>query len=437
MMSFTAIILFCATVSAVASTCVPRLELERIQQEFGDGKIRVVCPNTTRSCRKINIADGFCDYYNNNCVCDWDGGDCCKGNQQQNASKYCSACNDRLCRCRDPKSSQTPKLFEGESLTFDCPDGFHKNPIKSTCTSDGFVHVRATTVAGETEVQLGCVPVSPDASCFTFANSTKLGCSLQEIDHDACVKMISHMLHLSHIGKSYQDILQSDISTVDFTIQYLLYLNFLSLSLELLVLAGLVLSCFPKHAKASGKEKKWISFANIGVNISTVIITIIVITPAQRVVDSGCINSREDAYKGLGRVTGTLVNAIVVGCIELVTNAVKLIVLLFKRKKKKKNKRPGVSDVLLSVLEVALGTVKQILVFMAQPGLEQVFVDALTFEDTSWCYYCMHGADSGIKADYLDKRDATKISSFVLVLVFAILFLVWMRVKPTKVGIKR
>ena len=38
--------------------------------------------------------DDYCDDENNNCGCDWDGGDCCGSNVD---TEYCSACE-----CLDP-----------------------------------------------------------------------------------------------------------------------------------------------------------------------------------------------------------------------------------------------------------------------------------------------------------------------------------------------
>merc|ERR1712032_1071722 len=47
--------------------------------------------------------DGKCDDGNNNCACDWDGGDCCKLNKPK-AKKHCS-----LCQCLDPKAKASAK----------------------------------------------------------------------------------------------------------------------------------------------------------------------------------------------------------------------------------------------------------------------------------------------------------------------------------------
>merc|ERR1712178_131209 len=44
--------------------------------------------------------DGNCDDENNNCRCDWDGGDCCeKSNGGAVKTKYCKAC-----QCLDPEN---------------------------------------------------------------------------------------------------------------------------------------------------------------------------------------------------------------------------------------------------------------------------------------------------------------------------------------------
>ena len=43
--------------------------------------------------------DGACDDNNNNCGCEWDGGDCCGENVD---TTYCS-----VCECLDPNASPT------------------------------------------------------------------------------------------------------------------------------------------------------------------------------------------------------------------------------------------------------------------------------------------------------------------------------------------
>ena len=49
-------------------------------------------PSTTTTagaCNQVWIADGFCDDYNNNLDCSYDGGDCCGSNVN---TQYCSVC---------------------------------------------------------------------------------------------------------------------------------------------------------------------------------------------------------------------------------------------------------------------------------------------------------------------------------------------------------
>lgn len=43
------------------------------------------------------FGDGFCDDYNNNCGCGWDGGDCCGDSGKNMQYNYCSDC-----ACLDP-----------------------------------------------------------------------------------------------------------------------------------------------------------------------------------------------------------------------------------------------------------------------------------------------------------------------------------------------
>ena len=45
--------------------------------------------------------DNICDDENNNCGCEWDGGDCCGSNVNTN---YCSACE-----CLDPNAAGSRK----------------------------------------------------------------------------------------------------------------------------------------------------------------------------------------------------------------------------------------------------------------------------------------------------------------------------------------
>ena len=46
-------------------------------------------------CKSLNeVGDGFCDDYNNNHMCEYDGGDCCDSNANHN---YC-----KTCQCLDP-----------------------------------------------------------------------------------------------------------------------------------------------------------------------------------------------------------------------------------------------------------------------------------------------------------------------------------------------
>ena len=66
-----------------------------------------------------HVGDDFCDDENNNCGCDWDGGDCCGKNKH---STYCE-----VCACLDPAVNDGPdhvNCVQGcDSLTF-YADGF-------------------------------------------------------------------------------------------------------------------------------------------------------------------------------------------------------------------------------------------------------------------------------------------------------------------------
>ena len=55
-------------------------------------------------------SDGFCDDANNNCGCEWDGGDCCGSNVNTN---YCSACE-----CLDPIAARS-QYASNQNTAFD------------------------------------------------------------------------------------------------------------------------------------------------------------------------------------------------------------------------------------------------------------------------------------------------------------------------------
>merc|ERR1712037_1045827 len=69
------------------------------------GKVLKKTPKCSGRCKAHFTfkGDGFCDDANNNCACDWDGGDCCKLNKPK-AKKHCS-----LCQCLDPKAKASAK----------------------------------------------------------------------------------------------------------------------------------------------------------------------------------------------------------------------------------------------------------------------------------------------------------------------------------------
>ena len=47
-------------------------------------------------CKSLNeVGDGFCDDYNNNHMCEYDGGDCC--------GSFVNQSNCTICLCLDPK----------------------------------------------------------------------------------------------------------------------------------------------------------------------------------------------------------------------------------------------------------------------------------------------------------------------------------------------
>merc|ERR1712032_1222364 len=81
--------------------------------------------------------DGNCDDENNNCGCKWDGGDCCKKTVKGGSvsTKYC-----KQCKCLDPK---------GVHLV-DAPGGVAQRSTKETATAT----TRTTTAAAITTVAI-------------------------------------------------------------------------------------------------------------------------------------------------------------------------------------------------------------------------------------------------------------------------------------------
>ena len=57
----------------------------------------------TGTCENLGWkGDGFCDDVNNNCGCDWDGGDCCGNNVN---TYYCTKCD-----CLDPNAAENLQI---------------------------------------------------------------------------------------------------------------------------------------------------------------------------------------------------------------------------------------------------------------------------------------------------------------------------------------
>merc|ERR1712037_1033008 len=68
-----------------------------------DPKLKTKCAGKCE--HAIHKKDGRCDDGNNNCGCDWDGGDCCGSSKDKLQFSYCTAC-----KCLDPsKAKKCPK----------------------------------------------------------------------------------------------------------------------------------------------------------------------------------------------------------------------------------------------------------------------------------------------------------------------------------------
>merc|ERR1712051_211445 len=85
-------------------------------------KKKAGCKKSDSCGAKLYVGDGRCDDENNNCGCDWDNGDCCGSSGDKLQFKYC-----KTCKCLDPSKAkascsgtcQTP-TFKGDKR---CDDG--------------------------------------------------------------------------------------------------------------------------------------------------------------------------------------------------------------------------------------------------------------------------------------------------------------------------
>merc|ERR1711981_516975 len=63
------------------------------------------CPSNKGGCLHASwVGDGRCDDANNNCACNWDGGDCCGVSGDTRQFSYCKAC-----KCLDPAKANAKK----------------------------------------------------------------------------------------------------------------------------------------------------------------------------------------------------------------------------------------------------------------------------------------------------------------------------------------
>merc|ERR1712147_398532 len=67
-------------------------------------KKKAGCPKTGQCGAKDYIGDKRCDDENNNCGCDWDGGDCCGKSGDKYQMSYC-----KQCKCSDPSKATATK----------------------------------------------------------------------------------------------------------------------------------------------------------------------------------------------------------------------------------------------------------------------------------------------------------------------------------------
>ena len=75
-------------------------------------------PNCPGGCYEPDRkGDGYCDDGNNNCACEWDGGDCCEESSKKKAV-IIWICDENECkRCRNAKSLD--QVLRKATLTLD------------------------------------------------------------------------------------------------------------------------------------------------------------------------------------------------------------------------------------------------------------------------------------------------------------------------------
>jgi hypothetical protein len=164
-----------------------------------------VCLNFADECQCVDSnlkGDNKCDPLNNNCGCDWDGGDCCTHDFE---TTFCSNQDLSLCKCRDPFAAKlctlgtcnTVTAGDGQcdaynnncncnwdggdccSQSYNCSQNCRivgKNQYNltisnfNTCDYIGSVHLRGDAYCEELESSFGC-----DCAGCTCALNTIVG----------------------------------------------------------------------------------------------------------------------------------------------------------------------------------------------------------------------------------------------------------------------
>ena len=74
------------------------IKLQDLCCDSCDATTKKPCAGSKKCGSPFYVADGNCDDNNNNCGCDWDGGDCCGSSGKKYQYSYC-----KMCACLDPE----------------------------------------------------------------------------------------------------------------------------------------------------------------------------------------------------------------------------------------------------------------------------------------------------------------------------------------------
>merc|ERR1712226_1421419 len=167
------------------------------------GKAASNCDTNKNKCGAANYkGDGNCHDVNNNCGCDFDGGDCCAKSAKQGTviTKYC-----KVCKCLDPKYKAPPCLGKcGDAKTkkdgkcddnnnncgceFDggdcCAKSLKKAVDKTKCTKCLCLDPKNQPICDKSKQKCGAANYKGDGNCDDENNNC--GCDFD--GGDCCAK---------------------------------------------------------------------------------------------------------------------------------------------------------------------------------------------------------------------------------------------------------